>query len=125
GETFRSLPWALQKRLKDKHLPQGAPPSPALANLVAYRVDCRPQGVANRFSLDYTRYADDIAFSGSREMLQLAPFLQRLIGAIAIEEGFEINHRKTRVRTQAQSQRLAGMVVHRKPNLSRAEFDRL
>ncbi|MEW8688899.1 MAG: reverse transcriptase family protein [Candidatus Thiodiazotropha sp.] len=125
GESFRTLPWALQKRLKDKHLPQGAPTSPALANLVAYRFDCRLQGVANRFSLDYTRYADDIAFSGSREMLQLAPFLQRLIGAIAIEEGFELNHRKTRVRTQAQSQRLAGMVVNRKPNLSRAEFDRL
>ncbi|MEW8042677.1 MAG: RNA-directed DNA polymerase, partial [Candidatus Thiodiazotropha endolucinida] len=85
----------------------------------------RLQGVANRFSLDYTRYADDLAFSGARELLRLAPFLQGLIGAIAIEEDFEINHRKTRVQTQAQSQRLGGMVINQRPNLPREEFDRL
>ncbi|MET0064029.1 MAG: reverse transcriptase family protein [Candidatus Thiodiazotropha endolucinida] len=125
GETFQKLPWAMRKRLADKHLPQGAPTSPALANLAAYRFDCRLQGVANRFSLDYSRYADDLAFSGARELLRLAPFLQGLIGAIAIEEGFEINHRKTRVQTQAQSQRLGSMVINQRPNLPRKEFDRL
>ncbi|MES9988114.1 MAG: reverse transcriptase family protein [Candidatus Thiodiazotropha endolucinida] len=125
GETFQRLPWAMRKRLADKHLPQGAPTSPALANLAAYRFDCRLQGVANRFSLDYSRYADDLAFSGARELLRLAPFLQGLIGAIAIEEGFEINHRKTRVQTQAQSQRLGSMVINQRPNLPRKEFDRL
>ncbi|PUB87525.1 MAG: RNA-directed DNA polymerase [gamma proteobacterium symbiont of Ctena orbiculata] len=125
GNTFHRLPWAMQKRLRDKHLPQGAPTSPALANLAAFRFDCRLQGVANRFSLDYTRYADDLAFSGNRELLRLAPFLKGLIGAIAIEEGFEINHRKTRAQTQAQSQRLGGMVINQRPNLPREEFDRL
>ncbi|MES9994355.1 MAG: reverse transcriptase family protein, partial [Candidatus Thiodiazotropha sp.] len=125
GETFESLTWHRRKRLADKHLPQGAPSSPALANLCAWRFDCRLQGVADRFGLDYSRYADDLAFSGDRHLLRLAPFLQGLIGAIALEEGFAINHRKTRLKTQAQSQRLAGMVVNRKPNLSRVEFDRL
>jgi hypothetical protein len=125
GETFQTLPWAMRKRLTDKHLPQGAPTSPAIANLAAWRFDCRLQGVADRFSLDYTRYADDLAFSGDRELLRLAPFLKGLIGAIAIEEGFEINHRKTRLQTQGQSQRLGGMVINQGPNLPREAFDRL
>ncbi|MGD8907950.1 MAG: reverse transcriptase family protein [Chromatiales bacterium] len=125
GERFQGLPWERRKRLIDKHLPQGAPTSPAIANLCAWRFDCRLQGLANRFALDYTRYADDLAFSGGAQLMRLAPFLQRLIGAIAIEEGFEINHHKTRVRTQAQSQRLAGVVVNQKPNIPREEFDRL
>jgi retron-type reverse transcriptase len=125
GPAFQTLPWLRRKRLADKHLPQGAPSSPALANLCAWRFDCRLHGVAERFNLDYTRYADDIAFSGSMELLRLAPFLQGVIGSIALDEGFEINHRKTRVRTQAQSQRLAGIVINAKPNLPRAEFDRL
>jgi retron-type reverse transcriptase len=125
GDSFHALPWEIQKRLSDKHLPQGAPTSPTLANLAAWRFDCRLQGVANRFSLDYTRYADDLAFSGNRELLRLAPFLKGLIGAIAIEEGFEINHRKTRVQTQAQAQHLGGMVINQRPNLPREEFDRL
>jgi retron-type reverse transcriptase len=125
GGRFRTLSWERRKCLTDKHLPQGAPTSPALANLCAWRLDCRLRGLADRFGLDYGRYADDLAFSGSRELLRLAPHLQALIGAIAMEEGFAINHRKTRVRTQAQSQRLAGMLVNQKPNLPRAEFDRL
>ncbi len=125
GPEFQRLPWARQKRLADKHLPQGAPTSPALANLCAWRFDCRLQGVAERFALDYSRYADDIALSGGRELQRLAPFLQRLIGAIALEEGFEINHRKTRLLTQSRSQRLAGAVVNRRPNLPREEYDRL
>ena len=125
GDSFRSLTWERRKLLARKHLPQGAPSSPALANLCAWRFDCRLQGLAERFGLDYSRYADDLAFSGERHLLRIAPFLQGLIGAIALEEGFEINHRKTRLRTRAQSQRLAGMVINQKPNLPRAEFDRL
>ncbi|MEJ2592322.1 MAG: reverse transcriptase family protein [Candidatus Thiodiazotropha sp.] len=125
GERFGTLTWAQRKRLADKHLPQGAPTSPALANLCAWRFDCRLQGIAQRFDLDYTRYADDIALSGDAGLIRLAPFLQSLVGAIALEEGFEINHRKTRVRTRAQSQRLAGMVINQKTNPPRGEFDAL
>jgi retron-type reverse transcriptase len=125
GDRFQRLPWERRKRLIDKHLPQGAPTSPAIANLCTWRFDCRLQGLANRFALDYTRYADDLAFSGGTQLLRLGPFLQRLIGAIAIEEGFEINHHKTYIQTQAQSQRLGGMVINQKPNMPREEFDRL
>ncbi len=47
-----------------RHLPQGAPGSPALANICAFRVDCRLAGLARAAGAEYTRYADDLAFSG-------------------------------------------------------------
>jgi hypothetical protein len=125
GSEFKKLPWEKQGHLSVKHLPQGAPTSPALANLCAWGLDRRLSGLANRFGLVYSRYADDLAFSGSTQLMGLAPYLQAQIGAIALEEGFKINHHKTRVRTQAQSQRLAGMVINEKPNLAREEYDRL
>ncbi len=125
GVPYEELSWAMKKRLEHKHLPQGAPTSPAIANLCAWRLDCRLQGVSEHFGLDYTRYADDLAFSGSAELMGLAPYLQGLVGAVAMEEGFSVNHRKTRLNTQAQCERLAGVVVNEKPNLRRREYDRL
>ncbi len=120
-----ALSWAQRKRLQSKHLPQGAPTSPALANLCAWRLDCRLQGLAEHFGLDYTRYADDLALSGGRELLRLAPFVQGAIGAIAREEGFCVNHRKTRLQSKAQRQHLTGIVINQRPNLDRRAFDRL
>lgn len=125
GSELKRVPWRLQRYLSGKHLPQGAPTSPAIANLCAWGLDCRLSGLADHYGLAYSRYADDLAFSGSKELLSLAPFLQSLIAAIALEEGFIINHRKTRLHTQAQSQRLVGMVINEKPNLPREEYDRL
>ena len=125
GVPYQELSWARKKRLQHKHLPQGAPTSPAIANLCAWHLDCRLQGLSEHFGLDYTRYADDLAFSGSAELTGLAPYLQGLVGAVAIEEGFSVNHRKTRLHTQAQCQRLAGIVVNEKPNLRRREYERL
>ncbi len=125
GAEFDALPWETRRRLQAPHLAQGAPSSPAIANLCAWRLDCRLQGLADRFELDYTRYADDLAFSGPASLLRRGPFVQALIGAIAAEEGFRINHRKTRLNTQAQSQRLAGVVVNQRPNLQRRDYDRL
>ncbi|WP_344610727.1 reverse transcriptase family protein [Dactylosporangium salmoneum] len=110
--------------LRAPHLPQGAPSSPALANLCAFRLDRRLDGVAARFGAVYTRYADDLAFSGA-----LGPAeARRLIGLverIAAGEGFRVNPVKTRVRGRADQQRLAGLVVNERPAPSRADYDRL
>ncbi len=125
GPEYAQLSWRKRKRLQARHLPQGAPTSPALANLCAWRFDCRVAGLARRFDLDYTRYADDLAFSGSPRFKSVAPRFEALIAAIASEEGFHVNHRKTRLRTQAQRQSVTGLVVNAKPNISRRDYDNL
>jgi len=104
-----------------RHLPQGAPTSPALANAVAYRLDCRLSGLAKSLELNYTRYADDLAFSGTR----IRGSFLHLVGGIILEEGFVANYRKTRLMRASTRQRIAGVIVNEHPNVERGEFDRL
>ncbi|MDJ0813042.1 MAG: reverse transcriptase family protein [Woeseiaceae bacterium] len=125
GKPFEALSWDVRKRLESKHLAQGAPTSAQLANLCAWRLDCRLDGLAKRFGLQYTRYADDMAFSGPYRLARMSGFLEALAGSIAIDEGFRLNHRKTRLRLASQRQCLAGVVVNEKPNCRRADWDRL
>lgn len=68
---------------------------------------------------------DDLALSGRRHLTQHATDLVANVGAIAIEEGFDLNFRKTRVMRRAVRQQLAGIVVNVHPNLKRADLDRL
>jgi RNA-directed DNA polymerase len=103
------------------HLPQGAPTSPALANICAWRMDCRLTGLAKAVGAQYTRYADDLAFSGDADFNRLATY----IAVIAREEGFSVHHRKTRLMRQGVRQRLAGLAANEKVNVIRADFDLL
>ena len=82
------------------HLPQGAPTSPALANLTAYRLDCRLVGLARTAGAAYTRYADDLAFSGGEEFHRVVKRFSAHAAAVALEEGFSVNHHKTRIMRQ-------------------------
>jgi hypothetical protein len=107
------------------HLPQGAPTSPALANLCFYRADCRLEGLAGSADAVYTRYADDLAFSGGREFERRAERFSIHVAAILLEEGFDVNHRKTRIMRHGVRQRLAGLVVNQRVNVARSDFDRL
>jgi RNA-directed DNA polymerase len=107
------------------HLPQGAPTSPALANLTAYRLDCRLFGLAKSAGAIYTRYADDLAFSGGEEFSRIAQRFSTYAAAVALEEGFLVNHRKTRIMRQGVRQHLAGIVVNRQLNLRRRDFELL
>ncbi len=102
-------------------LPQGAPTSPALANAMAYRLDCRLAGLAASLGLAYTRYADDLAFSAARLHDSMLPH----VAAIVMEEGFTPNYRKTRLMRPGERQHLAGLTLNEKPNLARAEYDTL
>ena len=107
------------------HVPQGAPTSPALANLCAYRLDCRLSGLAKATGVEYTRYADDLAFSGGEEFERGVDRFSTHAAVIAAEEGFDVHHRKTRVMRRGVRQHLAGLVVNERVNVMRADLDRL
>jgi hypothetical protein len=107
------------------HLPQGAPTSPALANLCAHRLDCRLAALAASRRGCYTRYADDLAFSGGEELERGARRFQVLVCRVALEEGFEVHTRKSRFMRQGVRQQLAGVVVNERPNVKRVDFDEL
>lgn len=113
------------QRFGARHLPQGASTSPAIANLVAYRLDCRLSALAAELDATYTRYADDLTFSGGPELARSAKRLTILVAQIAEEEGFTLNFFKTRVQSQAGRQMVTGIVVNSRPNLKRVEYDRL
>ena len=107
------------------HLPQGAPSSPAVANLCAYRMDCRLSALALAAGASYTRYADDLAFSGEDRFDRSIERFAAQAAAIALEEGFAVNHRKTRIMRQGVRQHLAGVVINERVNIARSDFDRL
>jgi RNA-directed DNA polymerase len=114
-----------QKIYQSPHLPQGAPTSPALANLAAWHFDVRVLGLAKTFGANYTRYADDLAFSGDPDFaLKIKPFLAG-IEDIAKSEGFMLNNRKTRIMRRGGCQRVTGIVVNDHINVPRAVFDEL
>lgn len=112
-------------RLRIAHLPQGAPTSPALANLCAFNLDLRLAALAQSCGARFSRYADDLVISGGKGLAARRLQLEALVGAMAGEEGFALQHRKTHCATRAGAQRVCGLVVNDKPNLPRAEFDRL
>jgi RNA-directed DNA polymerase len=107
------------------HLPQGAPTSPALANLCAWRVDCRLSGLAKSAGALYTRYADDLAFSGAEPFERSIDRFSTHVASILHEEGFTVHHRKTRIMRQSVRQHLAGLIANEKINVRRSDFDRL
>ncbi len=115
------VPW----RLGFPHLPQGAPTSPALANLCAYRLDCRLAGLAHAVGASYTRYADDLVFSGEQELARSVRRFHLHVCRIALEEGFEVHTRKSHFMHQGVRQQVAGVVLNAHLNVNRREFDRL
>jgi RNA-directed DNA polymerase len=108
-----------------RHLPQGAPTSPALANLCAYRLDVRLSALAQRAGATYTRYADDLAFSGDANFARCSGRFSIRVAAIALEESFAVNHHKTRFMRRGIRQHLAGLTANHHPNVSRRDFDQL
>lgn len=93
-----------------RHLVQGAPTSPAISNLIARRLDARLHGLARSLGFTYTRYADDLTFSGPDrdKALRILDVAQRIIG----DEGFVVNQEKTRLYPQSTRQVVTGIVVN-------------
>lgn len=115
----------VRQRLRHRHLAQGAPTSPALANLASFRLDARLSGAAQAAGAVYARYADDLFFSGEAAFARRAERFEALIAAIALEEGFRVNHRKTQLMRSGDQQRLLGLVTNEQPHVPRRERERL
>lgn len=107
------------------HLPQGAPTSPALANLVAFGLDRRLSRLAESLDARYTRYADDLIFSGDKRFLRGLGVTLPLIGQIAAEEGYTVNLAKTRVMRRTGRQSVLGLSVNAHLNIRREAFEAL
>jgi RNA-directed DNA polymerase len=108
--------------LSARHLPQGAPTSPALANLSALQLDRRLSGLARSCNAAYTRYADDLTFSGDAG---IAPLLLRAVPQIIADAGFRPNPAKTRVMPAHFRQIVTGLTVNRHINIPRKTYDEL
>ena len=117
--------WLGAKRLAAAHLPQGAPTSPVLANLCSFGLDLRLDGLARAFGATYTRYADDLVFSGPEAIKHRSAELQNWTAGIAADEGFVLHPRKTRCMPRHRQQRITGVVVNHSLNTPRQDFERL
>lgn len=106
-------------------LPQGACTSPALSNLVARGMDNRLTAFAKRLGWTYTRYADDLTFSADGEATGQTARLLTGMRHIVAEENFTVNEKKTRVQRPKTRQTVTGIVVNKRPNVSRETVRRL
>jgi len=95
---------------------QGAPTSPGLCNAILLRLDRRLAGLAKKRGLAYTRYADDMTFSGPEAEIK---DLLGIVPNIAAEEGFPLNFAKTRLMRQSGRQAVTGVIVNKDMGLSR------
>ena len=111
-----------------RHLPQGAPTSPVVSNMICAQMDSQLQGLAKKCNATYTRYVDDITFSGKRWSLpvdivvlsdnnQLFPGDELL--RIIKDNDFRVNDRKIWLSRPHRRQAVTGVTVNEFPNLPR------
>ena len=104
--------------MTERFLPQGAPTSPAITNVLCRAMDKRLSSIASKLGYRYTRYADDLTFSGPRTANPGR--LLRRVHWVVEHEGFSVNLRKTRVLRHARRQEVTGVVVNETCTISRA-----
>ena len=102
-------------------LPTGAPTSPALANLILRPIDEALTKAAEAQGFAYSRYADDLNFSGDGDVASILPFVRRVLG----DFGYELDPKKTNIFRRGRRQIATGLVVNDKPNLPRRQRRRL
>lgn len=100
----------------ESRLPQGAPTSPKLSNLIMLRFDKKASDYAKENQLRYTRYADDITFSGEFNCTKVI----RDITWIIEKEGFKVNLKKTRVQHESERQQVTGIVTNKIMQVSKS-----
>jgi RNA-directed DNA polymerase len=107
---------------RQPHLPQGSPASPGIANKVAFTLDRRLSALARQLNANYSRYADDLSFSGNQHIIET---LMQAVPQIVRGEGFCLNAAKTRIMSHTARQVVTGVIVNKHLNVGRASFDQL
>ena len=108
----------------DRFLPQGSPCSPAIANVICKKLDHRLNGLAHKYGFTYSRYVDDVTFSGTHEQYKHISALLKYSGKIIREENFTLHPEKLRIMKKGVKQEVTGVVVNEKPNMDRATLKR-
>jgi retron-type reverse transcriptase len=127
-EYFRAIGWSTdcadlltQLCTYKKSLPQGAPTSPRLSNLLNARLDGRLAGAARKHKASYTRYADDLTFSFDDESHGTVNGLIHFVKEIVKDEGYQLHvHAKLKIQRRHDRQRVTGLVVNQRVQLPRA-----
>lgn len=101
-------------------VPQGAPTSPLITNAICDNLDCKLSGLARRFNLHYSRYADDITFSSMHNVYQEDGDFRKELKRIIEGQNFKMNEAKTRLQKNGERQEVTGLTVSNKVNTSRA-----
>lgn len=107
-----------------RRLPQGAPTSPALTNLICTRLDGRLSGLGRSLGFTYTRYADDLTFSASGAAAEKVGALLKYVGEIVAAEGFTVHPDKTRVMRRGRHQEVTGLTVNERVAVPRETLRR-
>ena len=102
-------------------LPQGAPTSPAITNILCYKLDKRLQGLANKNQCSFTRYADDITFSFDNTQTNAQQLVWR-IKKVLQDEGFTVHPDKIRIMRKGAHQEVTGIVVNEKAGIPRKKL---
>jgi RNA-directed DNA polymerase len=108
----------------ERALPQGAPSSPAITNILCRGLDARLARIAEGLGFRYTRYADDMTFSASGPGAEDVGRLLRRVRFVVEREGFRVHPDKTRVLRKGRQQEVTGLVVNRRVNVARGTLRR-
>ncbi|MBU1809114.1 MAG: trypsin-like peptidase domain-containing protein [Candidatus Omnitrophica bacterium] len=136
---FNGWPYGLPSRVSavlskiccnDNELPQGAPTSPIISNMICAKLDSKLQELAKRCNITYSRYADDITFSSTSRLPKEIVEFEILDSSVAIttgerlrgvlnNNGFEINNEKVRLKYKTNRQEVTGLTVNEITNTKR------
>ncbi|WP_051884820.1 retron St85 family RNA-directed DNA polymerase [Chryseobacterium luteum] len=106
----------------ERFLPQGSPASPAISNIIAYKLDKRLQGLAAKYGFTYTRYADDLTFSAGQDNEQNINKLLYFVKQVINAEDFTIHPDKLHIMRRKHQQKVTGIVVNEKLNVERKKL---